>query len=42
MCRVAFRVSPNEGEIPLRLIGSDIAHELKVPVPSYIYMHLHH
>lgn len=30
MCRVAFYIRPDEGEISLRLIGSDIAHEVKV------------
>lgn len=30
LCRVAFHVRPDEGEVPLRLIGSDIAHEIKV------------
>jgi hypothetical protein len=29
MCRVAFHIRP-EGEVPLRTIGSDIAHEIKV------------
>ena len=29
MCRVAFHIRPG-GDVPLRLIGSDIAHEIKV------------
>lgn len=29
MCKVAWRVTP-EGEVPLRVIGMDIAHEIKV------------
>jgi neurofibromin 1 len=33
MCRVAFHIRP-EGEVPLRVIGSDIAHEIKVCVFS--------
>lgn len=31
MCRVAFHIRP-EGEVPLRLIGLDLAHEIKVRV----------
>lgn len=32
MCRAGFRISP-EGEMPLRLIATDIAHEVKVNAP---------
>jgi len=29
MCRAGFRISP-EGELPLRHLATDIAHEIKV------------
>lgn len=35
MCKVAWRITP-EDEVPLRVIGTDIAHEIKVGVSSHM------
>jgi len=40
MCRAAAYIDP-EGEVPLRLVASDIAHEIKVGYENFLYHENH-